>query len=223
MISSTAWTWETRRGDAASLHDSTPPSVVRRTVQEMVVDSPALALGSSQSEADVDAAAAAGRGVSVVRRHSGGGAVLLVPAEHVWLDVWLPADDPLWIDDVGRASDWLAEVWIAALGMLGVGGLVAHRGPLESNEWSSQICFAGLGAGEITSAGRKLVGVSQRRTRDWARFQCLLHRRWNAEATFGLLARAGSATAGVSWIDRVAEIGPAPVTAAFDAALARLT
>lgn len=223
MISSTAWTWEARRGGAASLHDPTPPSLVRRTVQEMIVDSPVLALGSSQSESDVDATAAEERGVSVVRRRSGGGAVLLVPAAHVWLDVWLPAGDPLWIDDVGRSADWLADVWIAALAMLGVGELEAHRGPFESNEWSSHVCFAGLGAGEVTTAGRKLVGVSQRRTREWARFQCLVHRRWNAEATFGLLAIADAARVGASWSDRVAEIGPAPVTTAFNAALARLT
>jgi lipoate-protein ligase A len=205
------------------LHEQRPPSIPRRTVQEMVVDSPALALGSSQSEADVDARVAEEQGISVVRRRSGGGAVLLVPGAHVWLDVWLPAGDPLWIDDVRRAADWLADVWIAALGALGVGALNAHRGPLETNGWSSHICFAGLGAGEVTAAGDKLVGVSQRRTREWARFQCLVHRRWDAEATLGLLAIAGSAPEHAVWSARVAEIGPAPVTAAFDAALARLT
>jgi lipoate-protein ligase A len=188
----------------------------------MGVEAPALALGSSQSEGDVDTALADSRGISVVRRRSGGGAVLLVPGAHVWLDVWLPAGDPLWLDDVSHAADWLADVWVDALGTLGIVGLEAHRGPLESTAWSPYVCFAGLGPGEVTAEGKKLVGISQRRTREWARFQCLVHRRWDADATFGLLTIPGSGTAGVSWRDRVAEIGGRAVVAAVGDALARL-
>ncbi|MEZ5244419.1 MAG: hypothetical protein R2707_04915 [Acidimicrobiales bacterium] len=222
MTSAAVFTWETRHGPASVLHETTPPSVRRRTVQEMVVDAPAVALGSSQSEGDVDTAVAASRGISVVRRRSGGGAVLLVPDEHVWLDVWLPAGDPLWVDDVSRAADWLAEVWVDALDGLGIIGLEAHHGPMESTSWSPHVCFAGLGPGEVTAEGRKLVGISQRRTREWARFQCLVHRRWDAEATFGLLTLPGSGLAGGSWRDRVAGIGGRDVVAAVDHALARL-
>ena len=223
MTASGGWTRETRRGTAAVLHQPTPPALVRRTVREMLVDAPAIVLGSSQAETDIDPGLAAARGVSVVRRRSGGGAVLLVPGDHAWLDVWLPATDPLWIDDVGRAADWLADVWVSALGSLGFADSRAHRGSLVVGDWSSQVCFTGLGPGEVTSAGRKLVGVSQRRTREWARFQCLVHRRWDAAATFGLLTAPDAVVAAGTWTAGVAEIGTAPVAPAFDAALARLT
>ena len=223
MTASAEWTWETRRGAAAALHEPTPPTAVGRTVHEMLVDAPAIVLGSSQAETDIDPGRAAARGVSVVRRRSGGGAVLLVPGDHVWLDVWLPAADPLWNDDVGRAADWLAAVWVSASGSRGFADSRAHRGPLVVGDWSSQVCFAGLGPGEVTSAGRKLVGVSQRRTRDWARFQCLIHRRWDAAATFGLLTAPDAVVAAGTWTAGVAEVGAAPVVPAFAAALARLT
>lgn len=223
MTSDRRWAWHERHGTAGELHDPTPPAEERRIIEEMVIGAPALVLGSSQSGSDVDAGAAEAAGVSVVRRRSGGGAVLLVPGEHVWLDVWLPRSDPLWVDDVGRAGDWLADVWIEALSSLGMRDLAAHRGPLETTAWSSQVCFAGLGPGEVTSERRKLVGTSQRRTRGWARFQCVVHRRWDAAATFALLAAPDAPSAATRWRDRVAEVADAPVVAAMSTALDRLT
>lgn len=219
MTSDRSWTWETWRGSAGVLHVPHPPSTASRTVRELQVDGPAIVLGSSQDAADIDTAAAVSLGIAIERRRSGGGAVLLVPAEHVWLDVWLPAGDPLWVDDVGRAGDWLAAVWIAALSTVGSGGLEAQGGPLVTGEWAARVCFAGLASGEVTAAGRKLVGVSQRRTRDWVRFQCLVHRRWDAATTFGLLAAPGASAAGETWADRVAEIGDVAIEPAVAAAL----
>ncbi|MHB1781359.1 MAG: hypothetical protein ACYCTE_01515, partial [Acidimicrobiales bacterium] len=46
--------------------------------------------------------------------------------------------------------------------------LAVHRGGLVRNRWSRSVCFAGLGPGEVTSDGRKLVGISQRRDRGGA-------------------------------------------------------
>jgi hypothetical protein len=56
------------------------------------------------------------------------------------------------------------------------------------NPWSRRVCFAGLGAGEVVVGPRKLVGISQRRTRDGARFQCVVHRSWDPVPLLGLLA-----------------------------------
>jgi lipoate-protein ligase A len=152
------------------------------------VDRPALVLGSTQGDIVVDHGACARAGVEVVWRHSGGGAVLLVPGEVVWLDVILPASDPRWSDDVGRATWWLGQAWADALASLGHPGGQVHRGPMVASAWSRLVCFAGLGPGEVTIAGRKAVGISQRRTRGVARFQCALHRRWDPAALLGLLA-----------------------------------
>ena len=100
-----------------------------------------------------------------MRRRSGGGAVLVGPGQAVWIDVVVPAGDPLWADDVGRAGWWLGEVWAAALAAAGLPGGEVWRGAQVRSAWSDRVCFAGLGAGEVTVGGRKVVGISQRRTR----------------------------------------------------------
>ena len=129
------------------------------------------------------------RGLDVVRRRSGGSSVVLVPGAHVWIDVWVPAGDPLWADDVAAAAVPVGEAWVAALARSGWTGLTVHRAGSESAPWSDLVCFAGRGPGEvITADGRKLVGLSQRRTRDWIRLQCLVHRRWSAVEAVAALA-----------------------------------
>ena len=40
------------------------------------------------------------------------------------------------------------------------------------------VCFAGIGPGEVLVGGRKVVGISQRRNRGGARFQCAALLRW---------------------------------------------
>lgn len=219
MIDDLSWHWAMRHGRAADLHDPAPPTQATRTVWDMRVSEPSLVLGSTQASEDVDAAAAAAAGIAVGRRRSGGGAVLLIPDEHLWLDVWLPAADPLWLDDVGRAADWLAAVWVRALRSLGTTDLHVQTGPLERGAWGRQVCFAGIGPAEVTVGGRKLVGISQRRTRDWVRFQCLVHERWDAATTFGLLTRPGAAVAGTDWADRVGTAEASPLRSAFTTAL----
>ena len=142
---------------------------------------PALVLGSAQRRATPVT------GIEVVRRRSGGGAVLVIPGEVLWVDVLVPERDPLWDDDVGRAFGWLGEVWSAALGSLGVVTTV-HRGAMTRSPWSDAVCFAGLGPGELlNAAGEKVVGMAQRRTRSVARFQCAALGHWDASAVAGLL------------------------------------
>ncbi|MEO8162896.1 MAG: hypothetical protein ABI590_03865, partial [Ilumatobacteraceae bacterium] len=48
--------------------------------------------------------------------------------------------------------------------------------------------FAGLGPGEVLTNGRKVVGISQRRTNQSARFQCFVHRRWVPQTFLSFLA-----------------------------------
>jgi len=131
-----------------------------------------LVLGSSQDEPAVHGGdpCGSGSGVALARRTSGGGAVLVAPGSQVWVDVWLPRDDPLWDDDILRSALWLGEAWKMGLSELSLENLEVHRGRLESSEWSDSVCFAGLGPGEVSYGGRKLVGISQRRTREGARF-----------------------------------------------------
>src|SRR5690606_24455396 len=71
---------------------------------------------------------------------------------------------------------------------IGVEGARAHGGGMVENRWSRLVCFAGLAPGEVTVEGRKVVGVSQRRTRTSARFQCAVLHHWDPEPLLDVLA-----------------------------------
>ncbi len=184
-----SWVVEQIAGPAAALHALALPEDPRPTAWFLDADGPALVLGSTQSIDDVDLGAAVDGSVDVVRRRSGGGAVLVGAADSTWLDLVIPRTSSLWHDDVGRAMHWVGEVWAAALTDLGV-EVDVHRGPLRPSAWSRQVCFAGLGAGEVVDrAGRKVVGVSQRRVRGAARFQTIAYHEVAWSPTSQLLDR----------------------------------
>lgn len=152
------------------------------TIREAVV------LGSRQEENLVDRAKCESENVEVTVRRSGGGIVHLVPGGHVWVDVTISSDHPRWTDDVVESAVWLGRVWVRALALLGVDASV-YRDRLAGDDLGSLICFASLGPGEVVDqAGAKLVGISQRRTRSTARFQCTVLTAWDPRRVLDLLA-----------------------------------
>jgi lipoate-protein ligase A len=173
-----------------------------------VAGPPAIVLGSTQDSDVVDAEQAAHNGVDVVRRSSGGGAVIVAPAAQVWLDVWIPRDDPLWDDDVIRSSWWLGETWVRALEQLGASGLTVHRGRATRSDWADVVCFAGVGPGEVTAGTAKVVGMAQRRTRHGARLHSMALVEWKPACVLALLSRdherAGLIRGGDGVLDDVA-------------------
>ena len=175
------------RGPAADAHGRAWPDDAVPSVRLVEADVPAIVLGSTQDLAVADGDRASAAGVAVVRRRSGGGTVLVRPGDLVWVDVFVPADDPLWVADVGRATHWLGRAWTDALAAVGVGA-EWHGGPLLSSPWSTLVCFAGLGPGEVRVGGAKVVGISQRRTRAGALLQCAALLRWDAGDLLDLLA-----------------------------------
>lgn len=180
------WALEHHIGRAAD-HLALAPAGVR-TLRRFDLLGPAVILGSSQAEAGIDEDRARAAGVEVVRRPSGGGAVLVAPDDVVWIDIYLPAGDRLWHDDVGVAFHWLGRAWVDALVKVGVSARW-HDGPMRHTPWSKVVCFAGLGPGEVVDpGGRKVVGLSQRRTRTHVRFQCAALLRWDPAALVALLA-----------------------------------
>lgn len=187
-LTEVSWDLSTRRGSAEELHAGPHEFAGRRTATWCEISRPSLVLGSSQPESSVDREACRDAGVDVVRRHSGGGAVLIIPGEMLWLDVVVPSGDPLWSDDVGRAMWWLGEVWAESLEACGIGAPEVYHGPLRQTAWSRVVCFDSLGAGEVLVGGVKAVGISQRRTRSWARLQSSVHLAWRPDLMSSLLA-----------------------------------
>ena len=194
-----AWEFRREAAPARQLFVADPlAEPVLRQVTVRTVAGPTVVLGSAQPDAVVDAEAAASAGVSVVRRRSGGGAVWLDPRSITWLDVTIPASDALWDRDVGHAFWWLGDVWTNVLRSLGHVDASVHRGPLVTTSWSSLVCFAGLGAGEVTlpadaawGTEGKVVGISQRRTRAGALFQCGVLHAWDPAPLLGVLSLTG--------------------------------
>lgn len=223
MADALSWTVEHLAGSAGDLHAREPAPDGHRRVWVHEPTGPAVVLGSTQDPGVVDRARATAAGVEVVRRGSGGGAVLVEPGGLMWVDVVVPPADPLWDDDVGRAAHWVGKAWTVALHRCGVDHGIAHEGGLVHGPWSRLVCFGGLGPGEVTVAGRKVVGLAQRRTRHGARFQCAAVVAWDPVPLLGLLRLSDEerAAAGADLARRAAPIGcqPDALLAAFLATL----
>lgn len=185
-ITGSGWATSVLSGTAERLHHQDLPW--SRGVWLSRPSRPALVLGSTQSVADVDPEGLTRLGLDLARRRSGGGAVH-VSDDCIWIDVTISRGDPLWLDDVSGSSTWLGRAWVEALQPAGLGQLRVHEGAMVHHRLERTVCFAGLAPGEVTdSSGAKVVGISQRRGRDGARFQCVVHLRWLPAAFAGALA-----------------------------------
>jgi lipoate-protein ligase A len=186
-------------GTARDLHDR--PLAERPAPEIWIhhVEAPALVLGSSQSEDDL-----AEVRTELCRRRSGGGIVGLIPGNDLWIDLILPTSSRLWNDDVGVAGAWVGSTWQAALESTltevtaNALPICVHRGPLLHRTAGRLVCFAGLGPGEVTVGGNKVVGLSQRRTRRAARFQTVMTWSWPGEWLASMLADDAVGNAGLA-------------------------
>jgi lipoate-protein ligase A len=150
---------------------------------------PTLVLGSTQPAELVAPVAMRDRSVELVRRRGGGGAVYLEPGNHLWLDAWIPRDDPLWSPDVSVAAEWVGQWWIAGLAGLGVHteGFSIHAGRSVPGRLGELVCFAGRGPGEVFDGDRKVVGLSQWRSREGALFSSCAYASWEPGLLLSLL------------------------------------
>lgn len=129
---------------------------------------PAVSFGYAQRIArEVDVSVAAARGIDIVRRPTGGRAVL--HWNELTYSVVCTADDPVLggnITDVYRA---ISTCLVAGLRHLGVdANLEPGRSPVPSPRGRdlTSPCFSSTSQYEITLQGRKLVGSAQRRMGD---------------------------------------------------------
>lgn len=208
-------------GHPADLQGRDLSEVVTRRVAILVPTTTAVVLGSTQDPEAVDREAADRRGLAVVRRRSGGGAVLVTPDDPVWVDVDLPVGDPRWSDDLGRSFLWLGEAWVEVLRGFGEVAEV-HDSRFEPGPWGRTVCFAGRGPGEVFVDGAKVVGLAQRRTRAGARFQCAVLRQWDPAPLIDVVVgpdQREAARADLAPVARGLDLDPEALVAAFLATL----
>ncbi len=111
----------------------------------------------------------------------------LGPGEQLWLDAWIPRDDPLWQLDVSGAAEWVGAWWTETLSGLGQQGFDIHRGRSIPGDYGDLVCFAGRGPGEVFHGPRKVVGLSQWRAREGALFSSCAYLHWDPEPLLALV------------------------------------
>ena len=122
-----------------------------------------LSLGYAQEAEDVDLERLRARGWDLVRRPTGGRAIL--HTDEITYAVIGPASDPRFaggiLDSYRRLSAALAD----ALTRLGVQGLTSASSVRRDDRDADPICFENPGPYEMMVAGRKLIGSAQVRRR----------------------------------------------------------
>lgn len=142
---------------SAVIEGASPP-----TLRFFAWSPPCLSLGRNQPLADVDLKACHAAGVDVVRRATGGRAIL--HTDELTYSVALLQTDPRATGDILTSYRCLSQGLLAGLRHLGVeaaqaaGQRKAHPGP-------TAVCFEAPSNYEITVGGRKLVGSAQWRMR----------------------------------------------------------
>lgn len=121
---------------------------------------PAVSLGRHQPQAEIDHAAAAANGYEIVRRPTGGRAIL--HTDEFTYSVAARQDEARLAGGVMDAYLNISNALLAGLQRLGV---AAHKAPAATRAPGdvSAACFEVPSAYEITAGGRKLIGSAQSR------------------------------------------------------------
>jgi len=121
---------------------------------------PCLSLGRRQPVSDVDWMALKAAGFDLVRRPTGGKAIL--HTDELTYSVIVPQADPRATGNVVESYRRLSLGLVQGLTQLGVTGIVADR--WASHRLEKPVCFEVPSDYEITVEGRKLVGSAQMRS-----------------------------------------------------------
>jgi lipoate-protein ligase A len=130
-------------------------------------DPPAVSLGYAQPlDARIDRAALVRLGIGLVRRTTGGSAILHEsPEREVTYSVVARADDFTGAGDVLETYRVLGSGLVAGLARLGIAAELVPLHRAARRGAAPAFCFARAGAFEVGVAGRKLCGSAQRRRR----------------------------------------------------------
>ncbi len=126
---------------------------------------PCLSLGQAQPAAEVDWEACRQLGIDVVRRSTGGRAILHV--DELTYSLAAPENDPRVAGDIVSSYRKISAGLLAGLRMLNVPGLESMPQPQSTHRAlpPSPACFQAPSHYEITVGGKKLAGSAQKRGR----------------------------------------------------------
>ena len=124
---------------------------------------PCLSLGRAQPFTDVDSARLQERGWEVVRRVTGGRAIL--HTDELTYSVTGPVDEPNLAGSVLESYNRLAGALLAAVHALGL-PVEMKEGKVDADGQPNPVCFEVPSTYEITVDGKKLIGSAQARRRE---------------------------------------------------------
>ena len=133
------------------------------TLRLFAWDPPCLSLGYAQPLTDVDIPRLQAHGWELVRRPTGGRAIL--HTDELTYSVIVPPDEPRVAGTVLEAYSRLAGALVEALLLLKV-PVEVHEKRVENNKTPDPICFEVPSTSEITVGGKKLVGSAQARRKE---------------------------------------------------------
>ncbi|MGO8950657.1 MAG: biotin/lipoate A/B protein ligase family protein [Ktedonobacterales bacterium] len=159
-----------------------------------VSERPVLVLGNGQSLDAVDLSVCRAHEVEVLRRTSGGTAVLL-DRHAVSMEVALPIGHPLAGGDIIHSYQWIGELWAQTLQVLGIAEAraiptqeVRDLPALAKDDPVRLACYGTLSPYEPVVGLKKVIGLSQVRRRSAVLYQVGAHLQWRPEALVALLA-----------------------------------
>ncbi|NWG35934.1 MAG: lipoate--protein ligase family protein [Chloroflexi bacterium] len=124
---------------------------------------PCLSLGHAQPIADVDLARLEVRGWEIVRRATGGRAIL--HTDELTYSVIAPTDEPRVEGSVLESYNRLAGALLRAVKSLDV-PVEMKEGKVNDNSIPNPVCFEVPSTYEITAGGKKLIGSAQARRKE---------------------------------------------------------
>ncbi|MBT3339213.1 MAG: lipoate--protein ligase family protein [Anaerolineae bacterium] len=124
---------------------------------------PCLSLGRAQPFSDVNAAALSANGWGIVRRATGGRAIL--HTDEITYSIIVPDDNPHVSGSLLESYQHLAQGLLAALENLGA-NVQMNEKKADAGSEQNPVCFETPSAYEITVNRKKLIGSAQARQKD---------------------------------------------------------
>ena len=176
-----SWAIETKYSETALAHEANLDEWREPTIWVIEPKDSCLVLGKSQRGKDfLNLSYLEEQNINLTVRQSGGGAVLVSPEDMLWVDIFVPKESRFWLADIAKASIWIGGIWRDALKRLDIECSLFHEN-FSRSEASDLICFIGRAPGELFIDNRKILGISQRRSKHGTRFQCALIINWQPE------------------------------------------